>query len=144
VRLNTCSEAISFARELENKSAGFYEDLSRRYSQEAELFLALAGENKKNIIQVERAYHGVISDALEGCFAFNLDADEYHIETDLAEGASLSDAVKKAVELEEKLIGFYSDAATHSEGLMADVPRAFRMVIKKREKRKPKLESLLS
>ena len=143
MRLNTCSSAISLAKELENESAKFYESISRRYAQDANLFLSFANENKKIITQVERAYYGVITDALEGCFAFDLDPDEYKITTELPDKASYFDAVKKAIEIEEKVIKFYSDAAAQSEGLMADVPRAFKLVAKKRDGRKPKLESLL-
>ena len=143
MRLNTCSGAISLAKELENESAKFHESLSQRYAQDADLFLSFANENKKNITQVERAYYGVITDAIEGCFAFDLNPDEYQFATELPGRVSYFDAVKKALEIEEKIIKFYSDAATQSEGLMADVTRAFKLVVKKRDDRKPKLESLL-
>ncbi|MBT9170736.1 MAG: hypothetical protein DDT18_01083 [Actinobacteria bacterium] len=45
--------------------------------------------------------------------------------------------------MEEKIIKFYSDAAEQSQSLMADVPRAFQMVAKKRDKRRAMLKSLL-
>jgi len=144
VRLNTCSSAISLAKELENGSAKFYESLSQRYVQDANLFLSFANENKKNITQVERAYYGVITDAIEGCFAFDLDPNEYKFTTELPDRVSYFDAVKKGIEIEEKVIKFYSDAATQSEGLMADVTRAFKLVVKKRDGRRAKLGSLLS
>jgi hypothetical protein len=75
--INTCSAAISFARELENVSAKFYEDLSHRYSKDKDL------------------------------------------------------------------LKFYSDAAEQSKSLMADVPRAFKMVAKKKANRQSRLKSLL-
>lgn len=142
MEINTCSAAISFSRKLEEDSAKFYEELAQRHTKDAEILLSFAGENKKNIIQIERAYYGVISDALEGCFAFNINPDNYALKTELAEGVSYPEALKQAVELEEKLIKFYSDAAEQSRSLMADIPRAFTIVAKKRSSRIPKLESL--
>mgnify|MGYP000498169058 CR=1 FL=1 len=75
--LNTTSEIISFAKKLEEDSAKFYEDLSHRYAQDEDVFLSFVKENRKNAVQIERAYYGVISDALEGCFSFKINPDEY-------------------------------------------------------------------
>ena len=143
MRLNTCSQIISLAKKFENESAKFYEELSRRYAKDVDVLLSYAKENGKNIVQVERAYYEVISDAIEGCFAFNVDPDEYAFKTELPEKTSYSDALGKAIEMEEKIIKFYFDAAEQSGSLMADVPRAFKMVAKKRSNRRPRLESLL-
>jgi hypothetical protein len=141
--INTCSGAISFAKELENGSAKFYEDLAQRYTKEKDLFLSFAKENGEYITQIERAYYGVITDAIEGCFAFNIDPEKYSFKTELSEKTGLSDALKSALEIEEKMVHFYSDAAEQSKALMADVPRAFRLVVKKRDARKSKLMSLM-
>ncbi len=143
MKLNTCSQVISLTKEFENESAKFYEDLSRRYAKDVDVLLSFAKENRKNIVQVERVYYGVITDAIEGCFAFNLNPDEYTFETKLAEGASYSDALGKAIGMEEKIVKFYSDAAEQSKSLMADVPRAFTMVAKKRDNRRSILKSLI-
>jgi len=140
--LHTASEVISFAKKLENESAKFYEDLSQRYAKDVDVLLSFAKENGKNIVQIERAYYGGITDAIEGCFAFNINPDDYVFKTELAEGASYSDALDRAVEMEEKIVKFYSDAAEQSKSLMADVPRAFIMVAKKRGNRVAKLRSL--
>lgn len=141
--LNTASATISFAKKLEEDSAKFYEDLSQRYTKDGDVFLSFVKENRKNVVQIERTYYGVITDAIEGCFAFNLNPDEYTFKTELAENTSYSDALDRAVEMEERIIKFYSDAAEQSKSLMADVPRAFRMIAKKRDSRRPKLRSLL-
>ena len=143
MKLNTASEAMSLAKKLESDSAGFYQGLSQQYNRDGELFLALTRENKKNIVQIERAYYGVITDAIEGCFAFDINPDEYTLKTELAQGVSYSEALNKAIEIEEKMIKFYSDAAEQSKSLMADVPRNFVMVAKKRNNRISKLRSLL-
>jgi len=143
MEINTASAAISFARKLEEDSAKLYEELSKRYPKSEDVFPTFAKENKKNVVQIERAYYGVITDAIEGCFAFNMNPDEYTLKTDLAEETSLSEALDKAVEIEEKIMKFYSDAAEQSKSLMADVPRAFTQIVRKREGRESKLRSLL-
>ena len=45
--------------------------------------------------------------------------------------------------MEEKILNFYGIAAEQSKLLMADVPRAFKMVVKKRSNRYSTLKSLL-
>src|SRR5208337_3496700 len=130
--ISTCSGAISFSRELETKSAGFYEELARRFEKDADLFLAFAKENKKFIIQVERAYYGVITDALEGCFAFDLNTERFEIEALLPDRIDYADAMKQALQIEEKIVDYYRVAAEQSKHLMADVPRSFTLVVKKR------------
>jgi hypothetical protein len=141
--INTCSGAMSFAKELENESAQFYQNLSQTFVKDKEAFLSFAKENGEFIIQIERAYYGVITDAIEGCFAFHINPEEYALKTELAEKASYAEALAKAIEIEEKIIKFYSDAAEQSKSLMADVPRAFRMVAKKRNNRQSTLKALL-
>ena len=143
MELHTASEVISFAKKLEENSAKFYQDLSQKYAKDEDVFLSFAKENGKNVVQIERAYYSVITDAIEGCFSFNIEPDEYMFKTELTEKASYSDALDKAVEIEEKIVKFYLDAAEQSKSLMADVPRAFTMVARKREGRRPKLRSLL-
>ena len=43
--LQTASEVISFTKELENKSAAFYQDLSQRYTEDEDVFLSFVKEN---------------------------------------------------------------------------------------------------
>jgi hypothetical protein len=143
--LHTASEGVTLAKKLENDSAKFYEDLAQRYAKEAETFLSFAKDNKKNIVQTERVYFGVITDAIEGCYAFNLDTDNYILETAMPVGATLGDSVKRAIAIEDTIIKFYSDAAEQSKPLLADVPRAFALVARKRsEVRKPQLMALIN
>ena len=140
--LNTCSEAISLARDLERGSAEFYKNLAERTTDNKDLFLSFAKENEKYVKQIERAYYGVISDALEGCFAFTLNPKDYFLETELAGDSSVEEAVQRALKIEEKIVEFYNVAAEQSKSLMADVPRAFKLVVKKRIKRQSTLRSL--
>lgn len=141
--LNTCSQVMSLAKEFEGKSANFYRDLSTRFYKEKDLFLSFADENEGHVTDIERAYYGVITDAIEGCFAFNLKTEDYVFKTELAEKAAYREALARAMEIEDRIIKFYSDAAEQSKSLMADVPRAFRLVAKKRNDRKAKLMSLM-
>jgi rubrerythrin len=143
MNLHTASEVISFAKKLENESARFYQDLSLKYAKDKDVFLSFVKEDGKNLIQIERAYYGVISDAIEGCFAFDISPDRCEFKTELPAKASYSDALEKAIEIEGKITRFYSDAAEQSNSLLADVPRTFKMVIKKRGQRELKLRSLL-
>jgi rubrerythrin len=143
MKMHTCSQIIGFTRELENTSAKFYEALSQKYAKEEDVFLSFVKENKKYLAEVERTYYEVITDAIEGCFAFNINPDEYTLKTELAEETSYSQALDKAVEIEEKIMGFYSHAAEQSKSLMADVPRALAMIARKRESRVSKLRLLL-
>ena len=142
MKLQTASSCISFAKGLEEQSAKFYQGLSQRYAEGEDIFLSFAMKNKKNGVQIERVYYEVITDAIEGCFAFEIDSGEYEIDTSLEDKASYADALAKAIEIEEKMKGFYEDAAEQSKSLMADVPRVFVRIATKRGKRIAKLEAL--
>ena len=108
-----------------------------------DLFLPFVRENNDYITQVERAYYGVITDAIEGCFAFNLDLEKYALATGMGENTSYTEALNRALKMEETIIVFYLDAADQSKSLMADVPRAFKFVAKKRSNRQAMLKSML-
>ena len=141
--ISTCSGAISLSRELENGSAKFYEELSKKFEKDKDLFLAFAKENAKYVTQIERAYYGVITDAIEGCFAFDLKEEDFQIRAAPAKDANYSNALKEALAMEEKILKFYQVAAEQSKHLMADIPRNFTLVAKKRNERVPKLKALL-
>lgn len=143
--LNTASAVISFIIKLEEETAKFYEMLAKKYPKDKEIFLSFSNDNQKNKTMVERAYYGVITDALEACFSFKegLDSEAYIVRTDIAQAISYSDALKAAIEIEEIIRKAYTDAAGLSEGLMADVPRTFRIIARKRDDRIVKLKALI-
>lgn len=143
MRLNTASAVISLAKQLENDSAKFYEDLSARHAKDKDILLPFAKENRKNVAQIERVYFSVITDAIEGCFAFNIDTDKYTFESGIVQNESYQNALDRAIAIEKQLIKFYSDAAEQSKTLMADIPRAFLIVARKRDGRIQVLKSLL-
>jgi rubrerythrin len=141
--INTCSQAISLAKELEEQSAKFYENFSKRSAEAGDLFLSFAKENGKFVTQVQRAYYGVITDAFEGCFAFDMNPEVYVLDTELTDETGHDRALAKALTIEERIIDFYTTAAEQSKSLMADIPRAFTLVAKKRNKRLATLKSLI-
>ena len=140
--ISTCSGAISLSKELENESANFYQKLSKKFEKDKDLFLAFANENAKYVTQIERAYYGVITDAIEGCFAFNINPEEYQIKMAVPVNLAYAEALSQALGMEEKILKFYQVAAEQSKFLMADVPRTFTLVAKKRNQRIEKLKSL--
>ena len=144
MKLKTASETISFLKELEEKSSQYYEELSQRYSRDKDDLLSFAMENKKYFSRIRRAYYSVITDAIEGGYAFDLDTDNYIFETELAENTSYLEALDKALKMEKKIINYYTDAAEQSESLMADIPRNFLINAKKRKNRISKLIFLSS
>jgi len=143
MELTTASAVINFAEKLEDNSAKFYEDLAQRYAESSEFFLSFVTENKKNKTMIKRTYNEVISDALEACFLFEgLNAGDYLIETTLIEGKNYADSLKVAMNVEEKIQGFYLKTAEQSKPFLADVSRVFERIAKKRNERKLKLKSL--
>ena len=137
----TCSAIISFAEKLEGNSSKFYEELAEKYTEGKETFLVFIKESRKNKVLVTRTYQETISDALEACF-IQINLSDYPAETTLKEGMSYLDALKIAIELEEKANKFYSDAAEQSKSLLATIPRAFKKVAERRNNRKLKLETM--
>ena len=143
MKLNTASAVISFAKELEDNSVKYYENLIQKYPQNKEIFLSFIKENKKNIVSVQRVYFEVISDALEGCFSYEgLDTDNYNFNSELPFHMGYAQALKKAREIEEKIQKYYLDAAEVSKSLMADIPKLFERLAQKRDKWKTKLRSI--
>ena len=137
--LHTASESITFTKKLENDSTTFYEGLAQRYSKDADIFLSFAKENKKNVVQIEKTYYEVITDAIEGCFAFDIDTDNYSFKITIPEGISYIEILNQAVYIENKIMKFYLEAANKSRGLMGDIPGVFATVARKREQRRQML-----
>ena len=54
----------------EEESSRFYENLSRRFELQRDLFSSFANEGKMNKIMLVRTYQETITDALETQFAF--------------------------------------------------------------------------
>ncbi len=140
--LNTASATISFARKLEEDSGRFYEGLASKHGQES-AYASFAEANRQFIARVEQAYYEVISDALEGTFAFSIDPASYDLSPVLVDRPH-AEALDGAIAMEAKIGQFYSQAAEQSRPFMAEVARAFSTVARKREERREKLEGMRS
>ena len=140
----TASMVITFAGNLEDSTASFYERLAEIHAEQRQLYLGFAKDSRRSKTLVVRTYQETISDALEACFCFEGMTLEGHApDSALPEGISLASALQRAIVLEETAIGFYTDAAERSASLLATIPGAFRRAAKTRTKRKQKLEALL-
>lgn len=136
MKLNTMAAVMTFVSSIENDSLSFYQENADRYPELKDTFLSWVKENKRFEKQVKQTYFGVITDTLESNFAFEgLDTDDYDFEPKLLEDAGLADALQKAGKIEDTIKSFYLKAAQLSEGLMADIPRLFKKIAKKREDR---------
>ncbi len=142
MKLCTASETISFIRELEEKAASYYEGLASKFPGKKDFFMGLAVENRKYIKQVQMAYQSVITDAIEGCFAFDMDTDDFVINTDLEKASSLAEAAKQALQMEDVILRCYGKGAEQSGALLADVPRNFKIIVKKRQNRLDMLKAI--
>jgi len=140
----TASAIINFAQKLEDDSSSFYEKLAERFVEAKGVFLPFVEESKKNKVLIIRTYRETITDALEACFSFEgLNLSEYVVKKVLTDDTSYSDALRMAIQLEDKVSKFYFDVAELSKSLLATIPWAFRKVAQNRVSRKQVLKSLL-
>lgn len=143
MRLQTASETLSYMEQLQTQASAFYKTIIEKYGEDEDAFKLFIKENKRFTGDIMFSYRSVISDALEGCYAFDMESDEFVLDTELGDNQSYTDALEKAVAMEEKLIALYEAGAKQSADLLADVPRAMLRVVKKlRKNRIPKLMSL--
>ena len=142
--LSTASEVISLIRRLEKLGSAFYEATAEAHPMHRATFQAFAAENRQFSSQVERTYYGVISDALEGGFAFRIPKEEYDIEPPPRPPKGLGTLVEKAVQVEEKALALYEKAARQSKPLMADIHRVLELVARKRRPRVEALRALIT
>lgn len=141
----TASEVISFSVKLEEDSGKFYEELALRWANDREIWSSFSVQNRKNKTAIQRAYYGVISDAIEGCFAFaELDTDNYLINTELPLELGYKESLRRAIEMENIITAFYLDAARASKSLLADIPIIFERTARKRNERQLKFKELLN
>ena len=141
MKLNTASAAVRFAKQLEDETRDLYERVSDRYPDWQPALAPFIRENKRNVGSIDRAYIGVVSDALDTQFAFEgIDTDDYELATDLS--GSPEEVATVLASNEETIIAFYRAAAESSRDLLADVPRAFDRISSKRSRRAEALRAL--
>jgi len=139
----TASAIINFVEDLERRSAAFYNELARRFPEREDIFLQAAGHSDKIRVQVVRTYRETITDALEACFSFEgMVLERWALDTSLADGITLSEAVGLALQVEEQAVAFYEEVAERSTSLLATITRAFRKASKTRRRRCRDLQAL--
>lgn len=141
MELNTASQVVSLARKMEEDTAVLYDTMAA-HSPAGEVLAALAAESRKNVKQIERVYYSVITDALEGCFAFKIDADAYSVRNVLGGAGHRKPDLNDAVAVEVKTQEFYAEAARQSGSLLADIPRLFTTLARKRQERISRLRTI--
>ena len=140
----TASAIINLAEKFEDNASNFYQKLAQKFEKNKATFLSFAEESKKNKVLVVRTYRETITDALEACFSFEgLNPNDYIAKASLGEDTSFSEALRMAIELEDKASKFYIKVADLSKNLLATIPSAFRKVAERRNSRKQALKSLL-
>ena len=143
MKLNTMAAVMNFISEIESTSSALYLTCAERYPQLKGKFLSLATENQKFEKMVEQKYFGVITDAIEASFCFELlDTGDYNVEVVLPENATPLEVLRMTLEIEQTIINFFLKAAEVSTGLMADIPRVFRKIAEARRERCLALEAL--
>lgn len=136
MKLNTMAAVMSFISKIENDSSSFYENYDEKYPEVKDTFHRWAKENRKFEKMVKQTYFGIITDTIESNYSFDgLDTDDYDLVTTLPVDIDLTEAKKGAHILEETIKNFYLKASQLSEGLMADIPKLFEKIVKKREER---------
>ncbi len=140
----TASMIVSFSEKLEDATATFYQELSRRFPDQSAAFTKAAEDAQKHKVWIVRTYQETISDALEACFCFQgMSLQDYGVEPELPDDAGLADALLMAIGLEDEAVRLYEEVAERSQSLLATIPAAFRRVVKKRTARRRQWEELL-
>lgn len=140
--IHTASEGISFARGLENAAAEFYEAIAARFEDLREVAQAVAEEDRKFSRHVQRVYQEVITDAIEASYCLNLETTDYKLPIETLEISSAHSALGIALELEEVIVRYYSDAHEQAGILLADITRALGLIVRKRKERIDSLQRL--
>jgi len=140
--MRTCSQVVFFSQQMEEALASAYAQLAALDQANQATYVALAGESRAIGKRVRAAYVSSISDAIEGCFSFHLEEQDYQTETTTAAPAGRQEALERASRLERTIARFYMDACAQSRTLMPDVSRAFAAAAKRRQNRLDALQSV--
>ncbi|NOZ83708.1 MAG: hypothetical protein GXP60_02690 [Epsilonproteobacteria bacterium] len=129
MELNTAAAVIDYISEIEKDSAEFYENCAERYNRLRDTFRSLAKEHVKIGKRVRMDYYSVVTDALGAGFGFQEFEAKVGIPA-LNDDASFSDAVEKAVKLENDIQQFYLKVIFALKPLMPDISRSVERVTK--------------
>ena len=131
MELGTFGAIMSFALDLEQRAADYYEQAA----PDAALFAELAKGTRKRLKRVERARReGVAEMILESITG--LDSDDYAVE--LNTDADATTQTEQAKVLEESSAQFYRDAAAKMP--IREIVRLFERLAKENDQRKAQLQ----
>lgn len=144
MQLRTTSETLSFIKDKEHQLIEMYILIKNRFPEfdTTGLLSTSIKEIKGYIQELDRSYYSVITDALEGCFGFDLTAETYSTDADISKDHNCKECLQKVINAEKTLLALYKDAADQSASLLADVPRAMRIIYRKRTSRLEKINAL--
>lgn len=141
MELGTLGAVLRFAIELESRSAEFYQKAASlaKHSLAEGVFLALAEVKRKRKELLERSRRENINEMLLEPIS-GLKGSNYLVETELSSQMGYYDALRLAIELEEKSRRFYVDAAGRVN--LLEVTRVFEKLAEENANHKLRLESL--
>jgi len=143
MELNTVSAVLGFAKKLEDDATKVYAQFAEKYLDKKDFFLALAKEGEKNKTFFSRVYQEIITDAFEACFSCKgIFPEDYETKIEIKKTANLAEDLNMVIEMEEKAVKFYTNAAEQLKSLLKDISRAFEKTAKIRKDRGLKLKSL--
>ena len=138
----TASQVIGFASRLEERSSELYLSLANELPDHADVLQSYSNACKKHAKQIERTYRGVISDALETGFAFDINEDDFPIQESMPNDKGEASTYQQVQDMEEFPMRFNREAARQSEALLADITKLFLLIAERRYNRLSELSGL--
>lgn len=126
--LGTFGAIVSFAMELEERSAAFYDSAAE--ATQSEMFDELAKGSHKRLDRLTRARQELIAELILESIT-GLEEENYHV--DLDSNADEAGLISQALALEEVYGRFYQDAAEKMP--IREVVRLFQRMVRENEKR---------
>ncbi|MCD6409015.1 MAG: hypothetical protein J7L98_01555 [Candidatus Verstraetearchaeota archaeon] len=140
----TASAIVDFAVKLEENASKFYKELAERFPDKKLSLQSFAKTCDRNRISILRTYQETITDAIEAGYSVKeVNLNDYAVDFSLPANISLADALKKAVDFEEKVASLFSTVAEQSKDLLHTIADAFRIAARKHRDQKQKVEALI-
>jgi hypothetical protein len=143
-RVQTASQGVSLAAEIEQRLADFYDTLASLYGNSVADLPMLAEDSRKSAKVVRRTYYSAITDALESAYCFDIDPAVYLPQADISPETPLREALARAAANESMAMEFYSTAGEQCRALIADLAHAFLHLSGKHGGRRLKVRALAS
>ena len=96
------------------------------------MWLRFARENQRAASSVHSEYVTAITDAVEGCFSFRIDEDQYCLEPYMKGRDCIGGAIQDAIQIELVLQRLYEEASAQSQAFMPGLARCLTKIGAKR------------